>query len=356
MELLIFYIVLALGVSFLCSILEAVFFSVTLGFVQQEISSGKKYAKKLAKMKENVDEPLSAILTLNTIAHTMGAAGAGAQWNLLYDNKGEAFFAGILTLLILILSEIIPKTLGAKLWRQLASPTTSILSVMVWTLTYPMKLLKLITRLIGGHGENHGISRAELSAMAEVATMSGDIEDEERQILHNLFLFKSTKVRDIMTPRTVVYAVLDDRGIDEVLQECMQKSFSRIPLYSSSRDNVIGFILKSDLMSAKLKSELIDKTLTDLMRPIKAVNSSDSIFHAFKIMTQNAQHIMLVIDDFGGMEGVVSMEDIVETLLGMEIVDEADKNEDMQVLARSLWQKRAKAMGIDTAPITSEEK
>jgi CBS domain containing-hemolysin-like protein len=356
MELLIFYVLLALGVSFLCSILEAVFFSVSPGFIQQEISAGKKYATKLSKMKKNVDEPLSAILTLNTVAHTMGAAGAGAQWNLLYDNKGEAIFAAILTLLVLILSEIIPKTLGAKLWRQLAAPSTAVLSIMIWTLTYPMKLLKLITRVIGGHDKNHGVSRAELSAMAEVATMSGGLEDEESQILQNLLLFKFTQVRDIMTPRTVVYAVSDLKEIDETLQESMQKPFSRIPLYSTSRDNMIGFILKSDLMSAKLLNELEGKTLSDFMRPIKAVNSNDSIFHAFKLMTQEAQHIMLVIDEFGGMEGVVTMEDIVETLLGMEIVDEADKNADMQVLARNLWKKRAQVMGIDPAIKSTDEK
>ncbi len=355
MELLIFYVVLALGVSFICSILEAVFFSVTPGFIQQELSSGKKYANRLATMKANVDEPLSAILTLNTIAHTMGAAGAGAQWNLLYDNKGEAIFASILTVLVLILSEIIPKTLGAKLWRQLAGPTTSILAVMIWALTYPMKLLKLVTRFIGGHGENHGVSRLELAAMAEVATLTGGIEDEESRILQNLFLFKSTKVRDIMTPRTVVYAVSDATEIDDVLQECMQKPFSRIPVYHKTSDNMIGFILKSDLMSAKLQDETTDKKLADFIRPIKAVTSNDSIYHVFKLITQEAQHLMLVIDEFGGTEGVVSMEDVVETLLGLEIVDEADKNEDMQILARNLWKKRAKAMGIDTTPRALEE-
>lgn len=355
MELLIFYVALALGVSFLCSIIEAVFFSATPGFIQQEINEGKKYAEKLAKMKENVDEPLSAILTLNTIAHTMGAVGAGAQWNYMNDNRSEAIFAGILTLLILILSEIIPKTLGAKLWRQLAAPCTTILSFLVWSLTYPMKILKLFTKLIGGHNRSYGVSRAELSAMAEIATISGGIEDEESKILQNLLLFKSTIVRDIMTPRTVVYAVPESRDVEEVLLDSMQKPFSRIPVYKINRDNVIGFILKSDLMSAKLRKGLEGKRLSDFMRDIKAVQSNDSIFQAFKLMTQNAQHIMLVIDEFGGMEGVVTMEDIVETLLGMEIVDEADKNPDMQVLARNLWKKRAEVMGLNTVPNSYKE-
>ena len=154
MGLLVFYVVLALGVSFLCSVLEAVLLSITPGFIQHELTSGKKYAKKLAKMKEEVDEPLSAILTLNTIAHTMGAAGAGAQWKVLYNDTGEAIFAGVLTLLVLILSEIIPKTLGAKFWRVLASPTTYTLRLMIWVLTYlppwPLPVLKMITKLVGG--------------------------------------------------------------------------------------------------------------------------------------------------------------------------------------------------------------
>ncbi|MBT8043340.1 MAG: hemolysin family protein [Verrucomicrobiae bacterium] len=350
MGLLIFYILLALGVSFLCSILEAVLLSITPGFVQHELSSGKKYAKRLALMKQNVDEPLSAILTLNTIAHTMGAAGAGAQWKVLYDDTGEALFAAGLTLLVLVLSEIIPKTLGAKLWRLLAGPTTHILRVMIWVLTYlppwPQPILKLITKLLGGHGASHGVSRSELAAMAEVGSQSGELEDEESQILQNLFMFKSTKVRDIMTPRTVVYALRQTSTLDEFLTDAMPKPFSRVPVYEKDRDHITGFVLKSDIMSAKLNQLDKNKTLVDYLRPISAVSGEASIYHAFKIMTQQNQHLILVIDEFGGMEGIVTMEDVVETLLGMEIVDEADRNEDMQVLARHLWQQRAKKMGI----------
>lgn len=351
MELLIFYIVLALGVSFLCSVLEAVLLSVTPGFIQHELSSNKKYAKHLAKMKENVDGPLSAILTLNTIAHTMGAAGAGAQWKALYNDTGEAIFASVLTLLVLVLSEIIPKTLGAKLWRQLASPTTYTLRIMIWILTYlppwPLPILRLLTRAIGGHGENHGVSRAELTAMAEVATQSGGLEDDENQILKNLLLFKSTQVRDIMTPRIVVYSVPEHTSIDDFLAESMEKPFSRVPVYRDDRDHITGFIFRSDVMSAKLSQTNNQKSLSDFIRPIKAISSSESIYQVFKHMIQNKQHLAVVINEFGDMEGVVTMEDVIETLLGMEIVDESDRNEDMQVLARKLWAQRAKSMGIE---------
>lgn len=356
MGLLIFYVVLALGVSFLCSVLEAVLLSITPGFIQHELSSGKKYAKHLANMKENVDGPLSAILTLNTIAHTMGAAGAGAQWKVLYNDTGEAIFAGVLTFLVLILSEIIPKTLGAKLWRQLASPTTYTLKFMTKTMSPVLYVLKLLTKLVGGHGENHGVSRAELAAMADIANQSGGIENDESEILKNLLLFKETQVRDIMTPRTVVYAVHEATDIDTFLTEAMQKPFSRIPIYNKDRDNMRGFILKSDLMSAKLREATLGKSLADFMRPIKAVSNKETIYDAFKMMTQEKQHLMLVVDEFGGMEGVVTMEDIVETLLGMEIVDEADRTEDMQVLARNLWAQRAKSMGIDATSSSIEDK
>lgn len=350
MTLLIFYVLLALGVSFLCSILEAVLLSITPGFVQHELTKGKKYAKHLARMKQDVDEPLSAILTLNTIAHTMGAAGAGAQWKVLRNDTGEAFFAGGLTLLVLVLSEIIPKTLGARFWRGLASPTTLILRIMIWVLTYlppwPQPVLKLITKMLGGHGESHGVSRAELAAMAEVGSQTGELEDEESKILKNLFMFKSTKVRDIMTPRTVVYALQQASTVEEFLTESMPRPFSRVPVYEQDRDQITGFVLKSDIMSAKLKGEADGKTLVDFLRTINAVSGEASIYHAFKIMTRENQHLILVIDEFGGMEGIVTMEDVVETLLGMEIVDEADRNEDMQVLARHLWEQRAKKMGI----------
>jgi len=346
MELLIFYVLLALGVSFLCSVLEAVLLSVTPGFIQQELSAGKKYAKHLSQMKAKVDDPLSAILTLNTIAHTMGAAGAGAQWKAEYGDTGEAIFAGVLTILILILSEIIPKTLGAKFWKSLASPTTSILRVLVWALTVPLWILRLLTKLIGGHGSGHQVSRSELAAMVEISSKTGEFEDEETNILKNLFLFKETKVRDIMTPRTVVYAMKQNTDVDAFLIEAMQKPFSRIPVYDTDRDSMTGFVLKRDLMAAKLKDEHKGKTLVDYLRPIKAAISSDSIYDTFKMMTQEDQHLMLVVDEFGGMDGIVTMEDVVETLLGLEIIDEADNNPDMQVLARNLWAKRAKAMGI----------
>jgi CBS domain containing-hemolysin-like protein len=341
-------------------VLEAVLLSISPGFVQQELTSNKKYAKHLARMKSHVDEPLSAILTLNTIAHTMGAAGAGAQWKALYNDTGGAIFAAVLTLLVLVLSEIIPKTIGAKFWRILTVPTTHTLRVMMWVLTYlppwPQPILKMLTKLIGGHGKSNAISRTELSAMITIGSQTGALDDEESQILQNLFMFKSTKVRDIMTPRTVVYALNQDTTVEYFLTEAMPKPFSRIPIYEKGHDHITGFVLKSDIMSAMIRDGDGNKTLVDFIRPIKIVAVSDSIYHTFKVMTQEKQHLMLVVDEFGGMDGIVTMEDVVETLLGLEIVDEADRNEDMQILARNLWSKRAKSMGLTVEPTKETSK
>jgi len=348
MGLLVFYVLLALGVSFICSILEAVLLSVTPGFIKTEVSEGKPYAEKLEKMKCNLDEPISAILTFNTIAHTMGAAGAGAQWMAISGNVGEAYFSAVLTGLVLVFSEIIPKTIGATFWRGLAAPSTVILRWMIFLLyiTGTLWTLKWVTKLLGGKSESHGVSRSELAAMAEISSEGGHIDDEETEILRNLFQLRSTKVRDIMTPRIVVYARPATMTAEEFLNEAVTEPFSRVPVYDSNLDDINGFVLKSDVMGAGLHGHAEGKTLDDYRRPIAAVPSTVSVYQAFKQMSEDRSHIMLVIDEFGGMEGLVTMEDIVETLLGMEIIDEADRSEDMQQVARKLWQQRAQAMGL----------
>ncbi|QQL45129.1 CNNM domain-containing protein [Sulfuriroseicoccus oceanibius] len=352
MGLLIFFILLALGVSFLCSVLEAVLLSVTPGFIEHEVSQGKPYAKKLAKMKADVDKPLSAILTYNTVAHTFGAAGAGAQWKVISGSTYEATFATALTVLILVASEIIPKTLGARFWRSLAKPATWLLGAMVWSLRVigVIAALRGITRLLGGDSVHHGVSRAELAAMADLSSRSGHLEDQESQILRNLFRFRESKVRDIMTPRTVVYALPESMDVQHFLDEAVPTPFSRIPVFEKNSDDITGFVLKSDVMAARVLGHDDGKSLVDFKRPVTVVPSSASISRVFEVMMQKKAHFMLVVDEFGGLEGIVTMEDVVETLLGLEIVDEADASEDMQILARKLWQQRAKAMGLRIEP------
>lgn len=349
MGLLIFYVLLALGVSFICSILEAVLLSVTPGFIKTEVSAGKAYATHLEKMKNNLDKPISAILTLNTIAHTMGAAGAGGAWKAEYGDTGEAIFAGVLTFLVLVFSEIIPKTIGAKFWRGLASPSTTLLRWMVVLMTWTGILwaLGMITRLLGGGHEGHGVSRSELAAMAELSEQSGQLDNEETKILRNLFMLKSTTVRDIMTPRTVVYAKQQSQCVEEFLKDAVNEPFSRIPVYEKDLDDASGFVLRADVMSSHIEGESDGKTLKDYKRPVPAIPNTMPVFNAFQQLSKENTHIMLVVDEFGGVAGVVTMEDMLETLLGMEIIDEGDRSEDMQALARKLWQKRAKSMGIE---------
>ncbi len=348
MTMLIFYVLLALGVSFVCSVLEAIILSVTPGFIQTEIAAGKGYAKHLGDMKGNLDKPISAILTLNTIAHTMGAAGAGAQWKVISHDTGEAVFAGALTFLVLVFSEIIPKTIGAKFWRGLAGPATTLLRLMVKVMTVLgiLPALSLITKLVGGEPESHGVSRSELAAMAQLSLEAGHLDKRESNIVHNLFLLRSSKVRDIMTPRIVVFTQPAALAVDEFLANTMHKPFSRIPIYGENKDDITGFVLKSEVMAAQIRGEAADATLESYRRPLLMTPSTASVYQVFQTMSRERAHLMLVVSEFGEMEGVVSMEDVVETLLGLEIVDEVDRTEDMQKVARRLWKLRAAAMGL----------
>jgi len=353
MELLVTYILIALVISFLCSIAESVLLSITMSFVETEKKKGRRSGVVLSDLKSNIERPLTAILTLNTIAHTMGATGAGAQYKALYGGTGEAIFAAGLTLAILIGSELIPKSLGARYWRVLAIPVAYCL----------LPADRLLRPFIRRKHQIVRVSREELEAMAMMGRESGDLGVQELHILRNLLRFRSSKVRDIMTPRTVVYALPETLTVDEFVDQAVTKPFSRIPVYRKNSDDITGFVLKGDVLQSRiLQPEMQD--LKRFKRPIRAVPSSASIAILFAALIEEKQHLMLVVDEFGGVEGVVTLEDVVETLLGLEIVDEADREVDMQKVARRLWQKRARAMGLevgdgestDTKPPGNREK
>ncbi|GIV59655.1 MAG: hypothetical protein KatS3mg043_0744 [Rhodothermaceae bacterium] len=345
MTLLIFYVLLALGVSFLCSIMEAVLLSVTPSYVAMLERRGVPVASHLRRLKEDIDRPLAAILSLNTIAHTVGAAGAGAQAALVWESVPLGIFSAVLTLLILVLSEIIPKTLGALYWRALAPVLVRVLVPTIWLMWPLVKLSQGITRLLS-HGERHpGISREEITALAELGTERGVFEEEESRILKNLFRFRSLRARDVMTPRIVLFALPEARSIAEVLNEHPTLRFSRLPVYRSNKDDITGYVLKDDLLlkAAQGQEHL---PLREIKREIQIVPDSMQLPHLFKRLLEETEHIALVVDEYGGTEGIVTMEDIVETLLGLEIVDEVDSVEDMQALARRQWIRRAQRLGL----------
>jgi len=345
MTLLFTYLALAIGVSFVCSILEAVLLSVSQSYIAVMERKGQKSGILLRELKEDIDKPLSAILSLNTIAHTVGAAGVGAQAQIVFGSGYVGITSAILTLLILFLSEIIPKTLGATYWRTLAPISGRLLNWMIWIL-YPFVILSLmITRLLSGDENQITFSREELSAMAERGVEEGIFEQEESDILKNLVRLRSLRIKDIMTPRIVVVGFHEEKTVDDVLDKVEEIRFSRLPLYGESEDDITGYILKNDLLISLAKGNT-DTKLKDLKREILILPDIMSLQDFFERLLEKQEHIAVAVDEYGGFSGVVTMEDLVETLLGMEIVDEVDAIDDMQKMAREKWLERARRLGI----------
>ncbi len=345
MTLLVIYILLALGVSFLCSVLEAVLLSVTPSYVAALQQRDSKIGNSLEQLKRDIDRPLASILSLNTIAHTVGAAGAGAQAQIVFGSASIAVFSAALTVAILVLSEIIPKSIGASYWRGLAPLATRLLLPLI-LLMYPFVMLsQVLTRLISPKKRIQTVSREEFSALADIGTREGIFEEEESRILRNLLRFKSLRVKDIMTPRTVVLAAPENQTVSEFFEERPNPRFSRIPVFGDNRDDITGYVLKHDLL-LELANERGDSEIGELKRDIIVAPELLSLRELFERLLETQEHLALVVDEYGGMAGIVSMEDLVETLLGMEIVDEVDLIQDMQVLARQQWYNRAKRLGL----------
>ncbi|WGL15941.1 hemolysin family protein [Microbulbifer bruguierae] len=347
MLLLITYVLVALGFSFLCSIAESVILSVTRPYISLLEREGHRSGGLLRQLKEDINAPLAAILTLNTVAHTVGAAGAGAQAAAVFGNQYLGIASAILTLLILIFSEIIPKTLGAVYWRELAPMTA-------YTLRYLVKLLKpfvwlseWLTRGLAHGPTMTGFSREEFAVMAELGKEEGQLEQHESSILHNLFFtLRDHTVREVMTPRTVVFSLSQNMSVGDAYEPVEKSRFSRIPVYEQDDpDCVVGFVLKQDLLAAYARGER-DGSLRSLRRTLLMLPETAPIYQAFHKMLRRRVQVSAVVDEYGSLEGLVTLEDILETLLGEEIVDEADKTADRQELAKRLWRLRAKRYGL----------
>jgi CBS domain containing-hemolysin-like protein len=342
---------LALVFSFLCSVAEAVLLSVSPSYIVHLEQQGKASATRLKKVKTDVDRSLAAILTLNTIAHTVGAGGAGAEAAAYFGESYVGIAMAVLTLLILFLSEIVPKTLGAVFWRSLAGPTAWFIQTLIWVLYPFIWVSERLTKLITAGKEVHVFSREEFAAMAEIGAESGHLDDAESRILRNLFRFPELRADDIMTPRTVVFALQQDLTVAEVLVKHPEIPFSRIPIYGRNRDDITGFVLKTDLLIAQLQGRG-DDPIAALKRELGIVLEDASVEHVADELLGERSHLLAVFDDHGGLAGVVSLEDVVETLIGIEIVDEADRVDDLRRLARQKWEKRMERLGLD--PLTFE--
>ena len=345
MGLLLLYVALAIGVSFLCSVMEAVLLSVTPSYVAALEREGSTVGKRLHQFKENVDRPLAAILSLNTIAHTVGAAGVGAQAAVVFGEAYTGIVAGVLTLLILVLSEIIPKTLGAVYWRTLTPALVRLLTATIIVMWPLVKLSQGLTYLLSQDEDEAAFSREEFTAMAELGEEEGVFEEKESRILRNLFRFNSLRVKDVMTPRTVIFQMPEHRTIGDVVEEHDEFRFSRIPVYDDDPDDITGYVLKDEMLLRAAQEEF-DVSLSEISRDILVVHETLALPDLLERLLDRREHIALVVDEYGGVAGVVTMEDVVETLLGLEIVDEADSVEDMQALARKQWFKRARELGM----------
>lgn len=346
MWLLISYVLIALGFSFLCSIAEAVLLSVSNAHVALLEQQKKKAGFLLKRMKDDINKPLAAILTLNTIAHTIGAAGAGAQAVVVFGNAYVGVASAVLTLLILVFSEIIPKTLGAHYWRKLAPITAHTLHYLVIALYPFVKMSEFLTRGITHEPTLSGFSRQEFAAMADLSSKEGQIAEQESTILKNIMLLQGTAVTVAMTPRTVMFSLSESVTVEEFFHKHDQVPFSRIPIYRNERENITGFVLRTDLLLAKARDNG-DKLLSNYRRDLTAIPETTTLSVAFNDLLKLRVHIVLIVDEYGGVEGIITLEDILETLLGLEIVDEKDDAVDMQKEARKLWKQRAKRMGID---------
>ena len=350
MLLLFFYLFLALGVSFVCSIMESVLLSVTPSYAAAYAERSPRIGRNLEKLKTDIDRPLAAILSLNTIAHTVGAAGVGAQAMVVFGSGYVGATSAVLTFLILVLSEIIPKTLGAVYWRQLV-PLTVMLARMLIFLLYPLVMMsQLLTRLLSRNRDLSAISREEISALADMGFKEGLFVKKESLILKNLMRFGSLQAKDVMTPRPVVFMLPEEMTVGEFFKQHPDIGISRIPLQSRTQPAVRYYVLKNDLLLALARDET-GKKLLELGREILVVPEMVSLFRLFEQLLDRREHIALIVEEYGGVAGLATMEDILETLLGFEIIDETDKITNMRKWARKQWYQRARSLGL----ITEEE-
>ena len=343
MALLGLYVVLAVGVSFLCSIMEAVLLSVTPAYIGALEKNAPGSARQLRALKDDIDRPLAAILSLNTVAHTVGAAGAGAQAAVVFGSAAVGVFSALLTLAILVVSEVIPKTIGALHWRALAPVVAQTLGPMIWVLSPLVWLCQLITGLVSRWKEDEpAVSREELIAMADIGELEGVIEADETRIVKNLMRFRALTAKDVMTPRTVLLAFPESATVARVTKRGIP--FSRIPIYDTNPDQVTGYVLKDQVLQA-VAEDRHDQPLTALRREILAVPARFPLPRLFDTLVSHREHMALVVEH-GGTEGIVTMEDVIETLLGLEIMDEVDETQSMRQLARRRWEERAARLGL----------
>jgi CBS domain containing-hemolysin-like protein len=336
---LIAYLFLALFVSFLCSIMESVLLSTPHSFLIVKHDKGHIWAKSFIALKSNIDKPLSAILSLNTVAHTVGAAGVGAQAVKIFGETYFGIVSAILTILILVFTEIIPKTIGARYWKNLTKISYYTIKSMIIA-TYPLVVMSsFITKAFSKQKNENTTSREEIAALTSIGLDEGLFSDKENKIIQNILKLKNIKVTEIMTPRVVVAAADENLTLQDFLQNKDYLKFSRIPVYSEDDENITGYVFRQKVFE-HLAEDNHALTLKEIKRDIIIVPGNIVLFSLWEKLLDKKEHIALIVDEYGGLDGIVTMEDIIETLLGLEIVDEKDTITDMQKFARERWETR----------------
>ncbi len=339
MALLLFYLFLALFVSGLCSIMEAVLLSAPQSFLIVKQDEGNKWATKFLALKSNVDKPLSAILSLNTVAHTIGAAGVGAQAVKVFGEEYFGIVSAVLTILILVVTEIIPKTIGARYWKNLAGFSSRVINWMI-LITYPLVFISAqITRLFSKKDGEKSISRAEISALTNLGADEGIFNEKEYKIIQNVLKLKDVNVTKIMTPRIVVEKMEETQTLNDFFMNKDLLHFTRILTYSGREEHITGYVLRQEVFE-KIAEGKNEMQLENIRRDIVTISDKKTLFDVWEILLENKEHIAVIMDEFGGMEGIVTLEDVIETLLGFEIVDEDDTVADMQEYALKRWAER----------------
>lgn len=342
---LLLYVLLGLSCSFVCSLCEGVLLTSSLSYIEVRAEAGDRAGILMRRHKDNVERPISAILTLNTIAHTVGAAGAGVEATAIFGSEYIGVISAVLTLLILVFSEIIPKTLGAVHWKPLLGFTAYTIQILVWVLYPAVWAFDRLTRLLTPAEREATVTRGEIEVMARISTGEGGLVEGERVILRNLLRLGRVHVSDIMTPRTVMLSFPQNCTVGEVMQAHPLLPFSRIPIYDQSPDDTNTFVLRSDILSAAAEDR-DSATLAGLARPLHSIPETMTVDRVLAEFVSRNEHIFLVFDEFGGAAGIITLEDAVESLLGVEITDESDPVADLRLLAQQRYERQAKLLGF----------
>lgn len=326
-------------ISFLCSVLEATLMSTPISYITMKEDEGDRQAVRLKKYKQDSSRPLAAILSLNTIANTIGAAGVGAQATKVFGSQWFGLVSAITTILILVFSEIIPKTIGTTYWKSLTGFCARTISALIIIL-YPIVVcVEFLQKLISNKNSDTTISREEVGAMADVAEESGELEEDENEIIQNLINIDELTARDAMTPRVVAAIAPESMTIKRFYKDRRYLHHSRIPVYADNDEYITGYILRMDALQL-MAEDKYDTTLGDIKRSIESYSEDTHLDTIWDDMLEKKEQMAVIINEYGSFQGVITMEDVIETVLGDEIVDERDEVEDMQQLALEKWKKK----------------